>query len=295
MTNLYFIIIMAEQKYYYTIDTATALGRQFRSFWNRCNKAERAAHDYCKRIGAKTFYEGMTSFAGGVMCVSFPEGTKVDTRIWRSQGKDADGLEQWTPNVEHRDDVQRLRNADQRPDAASRNRIYNRTVLSWPLVAHLHTTQEWAERYDITLTGDDDADSKAVCEALKDAVFMRYTLLYVKGYYPYDTSTGKKMPSWVRQAISNERLRRMLPMVTVESFYAMMQGRLPVSPDGKPVIIQESTPTFFEWYGRYYVACSRPCTHPDLEESNQYTYNTKRRALLLTEQMASEADDSEVN
>lgn len=284
---------MPEQKYYYIIDSATELGRQFRSFWNRCIKAERAAHDYCKRIGAETFYENQMAFAGGVGCVSFPEGAKVDKRVWRSLGRDGDGLEQWEPNVEHRDDVLRLRNVDQHLDTSCRNRIYSHKILSWPVVTHFHSPQEWAALYNITLTGEKENDLKVVNETLKDAVFVRYTLLYVKGYDPSDPKTGQKMPSWVRQAISYERSRRKLPVVTVESFYTMMQGQLPVSPDGKPVIIRESTPTFFEWYGRYYVACSRPCTHPDLEESNQYTYNTKRQTLLLANKLASEANDDD--
>ena len=61
-------------RYYYRFDTSSALGKKFRSFWNECNKAERAAEVFAKKVGAVAYYSSPSAFAGGVAAVAFEEG-----------------------------------------------------------------------------------------------------------------------------------------------------------------------------------------------------------------------------
>jgi hypothetical protein len=100
--HYYYIITMAEKRYFYRFAMTSGLGVRFRGFWNMCQRANRAADTFAKKVGARMFYPDMRMVAGGVDAVVFPEGEKVDRRIWRSAGKDGDGMELWVPDVKKR-------------------------------------------------------------------------------------------------------------------------------------------------------------------------------------------------
>ena len=114
-----------QKSYYYRFDTSTALGKRFRSFWNELMKAERAADKFAAKVGAKTFYPNMRMVAGGVDAVSFPDGVHPNLKVWRSIGKDGDGLELWVPNVKQRRGVYKIPEGGKCPSHTA-NRIFSR-------------------------------------------------------------------------------------------------------------------------------------------------------------------------
>lgn len=52
-----------EKRFYYRFDSSTELGKKFRSLWNECNKAERAANVFAEKVGASQFYGSPSAFA----------------------------------------------------------------------------------------------------------------------------------------------------------------------------------------------------------------------------------------
>lgn len=87
-------------KYYYKFPADTHEGKQLRSFHRAAMKAEREAERYAKRVGALAYYEDPNGFAGGVGCVTFKEGKKVNPNVWRFVGKQEETDERlYMPNA----------------------------------------------------------------------------------------------------------------------------------------------------------------------------------------------------
>ena len=268
-------------RHFYRFDTTSELGKQFRRLWNECNKAERAAEVFAKKVGAKTYYSTPAAFAGGVECVSFADGARVDKRIWRSVGKDADGLEQWVPDVRRRSDVMVLPRRDFRPsDTACR--IYDRRVLAWHQVRHLHSLEEWAALINIKLEGDKDVCSAFLDTKLGNSAFVRYIELWRDDDVPADpTHPKRKVPYYQRESIRIERGRLTLPVVKMERFHLLFQAdKSGILKDGKPAIVQESTPTFFEYGRRIYLGIDFPCLADGLEKLGGEAYAQARQDVL---------------
>lgn len=263
------------KRLFYRFEVNSDIGRQFRLLWNECNKAERAAESFAKKVGAKTYYGNASAFTGGVECVSFADGTKINKKIWRMVGKDADGLEQWVPGVKHRSDVMVLPRKDFKPSDTA-TRIYDRRVLSWPMVRHLHTVEEWAKLAHVAIEDDQWLE-----EVMGQSFFVRYVELYRD-----DEDSKPKDKRWrlshvARESIRIERERLKLPVVKMSRFHQLLQAdKSAVMNEGKPTIVQESTPTFFEYNRFFYLGIDYPCLADGLTELSSKAYAQVRENLL---------------
>jgi len=261
-------------KYFYRLDSSTEVGKKFRRLWNECIKADRAAEVFTKKAGAKTWYPDDAAFAGGVACVSFE--TEVNKKLWRSLGKDADGLEQWEPAVSRRGDVMVLPRKDFRPSDTA-TRVFERRVLPWAMVRHLHTQDEWAEMTGIKLTGDKTADAKRMDDVMSHLSFMRYVELYRDDFEKKDDRV--RMPYYVRESIRIERARLLLPVVKTEQIYRLLQADTAIEAKN-PVIVQDQAPTFFEYNKRVYIGIDYPCKADGLKEIDRKAYIMAKDNLL---------------
>lgn len=293
-------------RYYYRFDTSSALGKKFRSFWNECNKAERAAEVFAKKVGAAAYYSSPAAFAGGVAAVAFEEG-KVNEKIWRSAGRTDDGEELWEPDVKQRSGVLVLPRRGFRPTDTS-TRIYHRRLSSWQEVKGSMLLNEWAKMAGVEMPnisgenaagmhGGEGADKDAmraalekverkVNEKMEKEMFCQYIELYRDDEIPVDPNhPRRKKPLYISQSIRIERERMLLPVVTVERLYALMEadrsGDKPT--DGKPKLVQNVTPTFFEWGGRYYIGIEYPCKAEGLESILEGMYQMKMTTLRQSE------------
>lgn len=278
------------QKYFYRFDVGKDLGKEFRKFWNDCDKAERAANVFAEKCGAEQFYSSPAAFAGGVECLSFAKGTEVNTRMWRSVGKDADGIEMWEPNVKQRNGVLVLpRRGFQPSDTAQR--IYNKRPSPWSEVCQVYTLEEWAEMAGVKLTGDKKQNVTAVTEKMKGEMFCKYIELYRDDEEVNFDDNRCRMTHIARESIYIEKKRLMLPVVRTERLYALLQADLTDGiKDGKPHLVQRNTPTFFEWGGRFYIGIDIPCRNEMLEEITESTYNMKKVALVTAERCKREEE-----
>lgn len=87
-------------KYYYKFPADSREGKQLRSFHRAAMKAEREAERYAKKVGALAYYEDPNGFAGGVGCVTFPQGKKVNQNVWRYVAKQSENGERlYIPNT----------------------------------------------------------------------------------------------------------------------------------------------------------------------------------------------------
>jgi len=113
-------------KYYYQTPIDSPTGESISRFWHQCSKCEQAAEDYAKKMGATYYYSDPRYFAGGVVCIAFAEGQRIDKKVWRTAGVDSsDGMTYYEPAVQSRTDLQEIPNRDYAlKDSA--DRIYNR-------------------------------------------------------------------------------------------------------------------------------------------------------------------------
>lgn len=268
-------------RYFYRFDASTELGKKFRSLWNECVKAERAAESFAKKAGAKTYYSSPSAFAGGVECVSFEDGVQVNTKLWRSLGKDADGLEQWVPDVKYRSDVMVLPRKDFKPSDTA-TRIYDRRQMSWAMVRHMHTVAEWLEMAGMKPGGDREKDAVRLDEQMEQTRFVKYIELYRDDEIPVDpTHPQRKAPYYIRESIRIERARLQLPVVRTERLYHLLQADQSVAmKDGKPTVVHDMTPTFFEYNKRFYLGIDYPCGAEGLTEISSKAYMTVKEDVL---------------
>lgn len=294
---------MAE-RYYYRFSTSSQLGKKFRSFWNECNKAERAAEVFAKKVGAAAYYSSPSAFAGGVAAVAFEPG-KANGKMWRSAGRTDDGEELFEPDVKQRNGVLVLPRRGFKPSDTA-TRIYSRRMSAWKDVRGIYTLREWAKLAGVEMP---DADASGVvaaiptrAAAMKEALeqverkvnekmekelFCQFIELYRDDEIPVDpTHPRRKTPLYISQSIRIERERILLPVVTVGRLYALMEADLSGDKptDGKPKLVQNVTPTFFEWGGRYYIGIEYPCKAEGLEPIIEATYRMKMTTLRQSEE-----------
>ena len=288
-------------RYYYRFDTSTALGKKFRSFWNECNKAERAAEVFAKKVGAAAYYSSPSAFAGGVACVAFEPG-KVNEKIWRSAGRSDEGEELYEPNVEQRHGVLVLPRRGFRPSDTA-TRIYSKRMSTWKEVQRMLTLSQWAEKAGVTMPTImklplaaklTDEEKKAALEQVEQQVnrkmeretFVQYIELYRDEEIPVDPYHPKrKTPLFISQSIRIERERMLLPIVRTEALHALLQADLSGDEpkDNKPKVVHNVTPTFFEWCGRYYVGIEYPCKAEELTAVTEGAYRMALTNLRQTE------------
>jgi hypothetical protein len=127
---------------------------------------------------------------------------------------------------------------------------------------------------------------RKVNEKMEKEMFCQYIELYRDDEIPVDPNhPRRKKPLYISQSIRIERERMLLPVVTVERLYALMEadrsGDKPT--DGKPKLVQNVTPTFFEWGGRYYIGIEYPCKAEGLEAIMEGMYQMKMTTLRQSE------------
>jgi hypothetical protein len=96
---------MEKKSYYYRTLIKSALGKELRSLYRACERAEAAADRFVTKVGAKRYYPHPNAFAGGVVCVGFDADTTPSDKLWQSIGKDGDGDEMWVPRKYTEQDV----------------------------------------------------------------------------------------------------------------------------------------------------------------------------------------------
>ena len=67
---------------YYKIDAQSNTGKQMQTLLCICHSCEKAADDWCRKVGAVTYYSSPRAFTGGVECVCFGD-KKPDPQEWR--------------------------------------------------------------------------------------------------------------------------------------------------------------------------------------------------------------------
>jgi len=330
------------ERYYYRFETSSILGKKFRSFWNECNKAERAAEVFAKKVGAAAYYSSPSAFAGGVAAVAFEPG-KANGKIWRSAGRTEDGEELWEPDVKQRNGVLVLPRRGFKPSDTA-TRIYSRRISSWQEVKGIYTLREWAKLAGVEMPDANVAENghgmhgstvaatqtqhteqggenghgmhgepaekaaamkealekveRKVNEKMEKELFCQFIELYRDDEIPVDpTHPKRKTPLYISQSIRIERERMLLPVVTVEKLYALMEadqsGDKPT--DGKPKLVENVTPTFFEWGGRYYIGIEYPCKAEGLEPIIEATYRMKMTTLRQAEEAQRIAEKEGLN
>ena len=297
---------MAE-RYYYRFSTSSQLGKKFRSFWNECNKAERAAEVFAKKVGAAAYYSSPSAFAGGVAAVAFEPG-KANGKMWRSAGRTDDGEELFEPDVKQRNGVLVLPRRGFRPSDTA-TRIYSRRMSAWQDVKGIYTLREWAKLAGVEMpdlgggTAEHSKEAlekveKKVNEKMEKELFCQFIELYRDDEIPVDpTHPRRKTPLYISQSIRIERERMLLPVVTVEKLYALMEADQSQDKptDGKPKLVEPVTPTFFEWGGRYYIGIEYPCKAEGLEPIIEATYRMKMTTLRQSEEAQRIAEKEGLN
>lgn len=222
------------------------MGKAFLKLWHQCDMAERAADRFAAKVGAVTYYPQDSMFAGGVACVAFKDNVCPKPKHWRSIGKDADGYEQWVPNVKQRAGAVELPSENFKPsDTACR--IY-------------------AAR---PVPGKDG----------------KLRLPFVELYRDDDVSKPtdkRRQVSYVaRESIRTERERLTLPTVSVMQILNMVQADLTNGKggDGKIHIVKPVTPTFFKYSRHIYLGCAYPCKAEGMKEISLGDYVEAEKAV----------------
>ena len=260
------------EKHYYRTPESSELGKLLRKFLHDCDTAERQADNYCQKAGAQTFYGDESQMAGGVLCVGFGD-QQPDPQLWRSIGKDGDGMEMYEPNCQRRQDCIISPRRDFRPSDTA-TRIYQRRPSRWQEVVSLHTKDEWIALSGINQTGDKDCDWERAVEHLHGEMFFRYIEIYYddKQRDELANTPHYHLPFYMRRAIRLEIGRIKLPVVSIQSLYSLLR----LQPPADQKFIKAVQPVIFLHYGRYYLAIDHPCSHPDLEAITEGVFQMKR-------------------
>lgn len=278
-------------KYFYRTSCTSSLGKQIRLYLHDCDKAEVAAEIFAKKIGAEAYYPSPMSFAGGVSYVTFPQGKKVNEKIWKKQKEqDADGADVYVPDVIHRRGALLLPRKDFRPSDTA-YRIYDKRNCRWQDVRDLYKMTDWAGMIGMRLTDDKQKDAELLDERMSKELFRMFTELSRPGIVI--TSDGRyKIPLIDREAIRIEHDRMRLPEVNANRLFRLLNIDFMDGQDNGMKIVQPVAPAFFEWADRYYIGSSYPCNHDDLETITQGTFNLKRTALRQAEEVIRRGDES---
>jgi hypothetical protein len=225
-------------KYHYEVPADSATGKKISHFWQKCIRCEQAADDYAKKMGATYYYSDPRYFAGGVVCIAFADGQRIDKKVWRVAGTDrADGKTYYEPDCQRRTGLEPIPNRDyQMRDTF--DRIYNRDGI---------VEREMADE----TTGEKTMQ-----------LFMPYVEFYrdeqsgtrndLNGKQPCKASRG------LRKAVKAEVQRLKLPVMKVDALLSILGAAI----EGKAV---ETTPAFFFYRERYFIGIDYDCSsNPDL-------------------------------
>lgn len=219
-------------KFHYEVPVDSPTGERISRFWHRCIKAEQAAEEYAKKMGAKFYYSDPRYFAGGCVCIAFDEGQRIDKSVWRLAGTDrADGLQYWEPDVERRTGLVPIPHRDYALKDTF-DRIYDRSKIQ--------------ER--------------------EGKLFVPYVEFFRQEVTGHSGSSGKRSTAsrGLRKAIKAEVQRLRLPVVRTEALLDILAAdtvgpSTSVSPAPKQPK-EPTTPTFFLHRSRYFIGIDYPCT-----------------------------------
>lgn len=244
--------------YYYRCDSASEIGKKLKRLLNDCQKAERAQMDFGRKCGAESIVPVDENFEGGVIGVTFADDKQVNRTIWKEIVKDKDGKIIWRPNCEHREGAIVAKSKNYRPSNTA-TRIYRYQQVGWERVKHLFP-------------------SDCVDDSMKDKQYILYTDLYREDA----SSSVRKMSKQQREAICIEHQRMMLPVVTPQRVFAVLQADITASipAEKKMYIVQPETPTFWEYDNFFYIGCMFPCRAEGLTEIESEAYSRRLTDLM---------------
>lgn len=225
--------------HYYKLLQESATGHKLHEFWHACIKAEEAAENYARLMGAECYYSDPKYFAGGVACVSFAEGIKPNPKMWREAGE-IDGQMQYEPNVDKRGDLVEVPDADYKPQNS----------------------------FDCLF-------SQAQPAIERNGKWYRQCLRFEYHEPEGRSANGKRVASRdVRKAIKAEVMRMRLPVVKVERLLEVLQADWLPEADGKPRRGLEQTPTFFAYEQYYIIGCQYECKAKGLVDITPQQHRT---------------------
>ena len=233
-------------RHFYKFNTRSVLGKEFRSLWNKCIKADKARVKFREKVGAVAFCPNDMMFAGGVDGVYFEDDTKVDRRIWQEAGKAEDGAVCWVPIVKQRAGTVVVENEANMPGDVV-NRIYSKRRLK---NEKGQMVVPFIELYR------DDEESKS----------------RIKGY---------KMSWPAKESIRIAKGMLTLPVVRMEQILHLLQADPTEGKgnDGRMRVVRMEAPTFFQYSRHIYVGCACPCHAEGLKEIAQADYIDAEKAV----------------
>ena len=283
-------IIVGEKRYYYRFVKTSGLGIRFRGFWNMCQRANRAADTFAKKVGAKMFYPDMRMVAGGVDAVVFPEGAKVDRRIWRSAGKDGDGMELWVPDVKKRRGAIALKEGERVPSHTA-SRVFDKRPAA-------DATGGVAFR-DADASGGvafRDADAPGTGADVGGGTTNRtrwgYTEIYRDDEGARAGDKRYRLSRAAKESIRIEKERMLLPRVSADELLQVLRADVlaDVPKDGKPHTVRIYTPEMFEWKGFYWLSIAYPCKDEEMEAVKIEEYRLANSERAMTERAKKELE-----
>ena len=269
-----------EKRYFYRCAAKSVTGKRLRKLLNDCQKAERAQMEFGRRCGAESVVPVDSAFEGGVVGVVFADDAAVNRTVWKEITKDErDGKTIWRPNCEHREGAVVAKGGQYRPKSTA-TRVYQYRQRGWEEVRHLFP--DVAENgHGMHGDGENGHGTNGDGEnghGTNGRRFIVYTELYRE-----DTEKAvRDMSKLQREAISLERERMMLPVVTPQRVFATLQADMMAdAKEGQRFrVVKPETPTFWVYDGWWYVGCSFPCRAEGLEEISSEAYVSKRTDIL---------------
>ena len=226
-------------RHFYRVPAEGQTGKLITRYWHACQKCEEAEEDYCKKFGAKYWYNDPNYFAGGVVCVAFDEGVTPDPKEWTPFGV-FEGLQYYRPACNAVKEMVEIPSRD--------FKLYD----SW----------------DTTYLRDRIQEQTVVAEDGGTRKRLMIPKVTFRPLEPEQKAKGRPVQASrkLRRAVIAEQKRLKLPVMTVQQLYRILGAELP---DGK---LSETTPTFFLRSETYYVGCDYPCRAKGMEEITPQQY-----------------------
>lgn len=235
-------------KFFYEVPADSKTGEKISRFWEKCIRCEQAAEKYAKKMGGKYYYSDPRYFAGGVVCIAFDEGQRIDKQVWRVSGVDRqDGVTYYEPDCRERTGAVEVTSRDYKP-------------------------QDTFCRYH---------DQERIFER-EGKLFVPYVEFYrdePAGPKRYDGHAERQASRGLRKAIKAEVQRKRLPVMRTEALLHILGADTGVAGAGAS---EPSTPTFFAFRSRYFIGCDYDCSgNPDLKGISPQMYNLNRSRCEL--------------
>lgn len=180
------------QNYFYETAIDSEMGKKLSDFWAKCLRCEREADRYAKQMGAKTYFDDPKYFAGGVTCIAFAEGARIDKGVWRKVGEEKDHTAYFAPDVEMRTGYQEIPHRG----------------------------------YELKDTFDRMYSHTTVIEN-GDKLLVPYMEFYREEAQTGTNRLPRRASNGLRKAIKAEMKRRKLPVVRTETLLSLLMCEIP--------------------------------------------------------------------